>query len=129
MKIIITQWALDSYLNLISSIQRDFYKNILRPDVLLLRQYPNDPKFLQAKFWSIAQDTSNNKILNGYKMKWHQVGDGKVQLRLPIGIFSEAFLCEAYIKHNDKFEKRQLAKFKFYLQRIRQNKHIERGQL
>ncbi len=96
---------------------------------MLLKRYPNDPKFSQGKFWSSAQDHSGNKIADGYKMKWHQVGNGKVQLRLPIGMIKKAILCEAYIKHDDKYEKRQLAKFKVHLQRIRQNLHIVRGKL
>jgi hypothetical protein len=56
------------------------YWNVLRPDVLLLQKYPNDPKFNQGKFWSPAQDRNGRVISDGYKMKWHQVGNGRVQL-------------------------------------------------
>jgi hypothetical protein len=107
----------------------NYYINVLRPDVILLKNYPHDPKFSQSKFWSIAQDYSGNKIVDGYKMKWHHVGNGKEQLRLSVGMFNEAFLCEAYIKHDAKYEKRQLAKFKVHLQLIRQNGHIVKGRL
>ena len=62
-------------------------------------------------------------------MKWHQIGNGRVQLRLTMGIFSDAFLCEAYVKENSKAEKRQMARFKVYLQKIRQNECVENGRL
>lgn len=131
MEIIITNWALNSYLELKSSgvFSEEEYKEIIRPDVLCLRHYPDDPKFRNGKFWSIATERSGNKIQNGYKMKWHQIGNGRVQLRLPVGIFSEAFLCEAYVKKDPKIEKRQMAKFKVYLQKIRQNEYVENGRL
>jgi hypothetical protein len=67
---------------------------------------------------------------NGYKMKWHNKGDGKVQLRLTVGVFGETcFLCEAYIKHDDKDDRRRLAKFKVYLELIRQGSYTIRGVL
>lgn len=88
MEIIITQWALDSYLNLRGKFTNHFFSNVIRPDVILLKQYPHDAKFSLVKFWSNAQDKSGNNITNGYKMKWHQVGNGKVQLRLPIDMFN-----------------------------------------
>ncbi len=78
----------------------------------------------------MAQDQSGQVIPNGYKMKWHQVGNGLVQLRLTAAIFdSECFLCEAYVKGNEKQERRQLARFKTYLQLIRQNRYTIRGRL
>ena len=131
MEIIITQWALDSYLGLKAQrvFTEDQYRHEIRPDVLRMKTYPHDVKFKQSKFWSVATDASSNIIANGYKMKWHQVGQGKIQLRLPVGLFKEAFLCEAYVKQNEKHEKRQLAKFKTYLQLIRENNHSECGRL
>lgn len=132
MDIIITQWALDSYLDLVIHHQvmtrRDYWYDI-RPDVMRLKNYPNDIKFSLSKFWSIAQNVSGGAIQSGYKMKWHQVGAGRIQLRLPIGILSGAFLCAAYVKSNAKQEKRQLAKFKTYLQLIKQNQYVECGRL
>ena len=95
MEIVITSWALDSYLDLkhrqVFTDQE--YKTKIRPDVLLLKNYPTEIKFQNSKFWSQATDRSNNRIPDGFKMKWHQVGSGKIQLRLPVGIFSEALLC------------------------------------
>lgn len=129
MEIIITQWALDSYLEMKhdNTFTDQEYKQEIRPDVLLLMKYPNDPKFTNAKFWSIAE--SGTRIIDGYKMKWHQVGNGKVQLRLPVGIMNEAYLCEAYGKPDPKKEKRRLEKFRTHLELTRQNRHTECGRL
>lgn len=131
MDVIISQWALDSYLDLKhnNTFSEDEYQNKIRPDVLLLRAYPAAPKFQNAKFWSQATDNSKQRIPDGFKMKWHNVGNGKVQLRLPVGIFSNAFLCGAYVKTNDKEDKRRLAKFKVHLELIRKGRHTERGRL
>jgi ribosome-associated protein YbcJ (S4-like RNA binding protein) len=58
------------------------------------------------------------------------MGHGRVQLRLPVGIINgAAYLCEAYVKSNEKVEKRKLSKFKDHLQLIRQNRHIVMGRL
>jgi len=63
-------------------------------------------------------------------MKWHQVGNGKVQLRLPVGIIGAvSYLCEAYVKADEKVDKRKLAKFKVHLDLIRQGRYISRGEL
>lgn len=132
MDIIITQWALDSYLEL--KHQRVFdgktYKETIRPDVLLLGKFPQDVKFGIGKFWSVAEDKSGKVITNGYKMKWHNVGNGSVQLRLTIGIFGdECFLCEAYVKSNVSQEHRKLEKFRRYLELIKDNDYVIRGRL
>lgn len=132
MEIIITQWALDSYLDLVSQkvFTRQEYKDVIRPDVMRLVNYPSDTKFQNGKFWSPAKDMSGVIIPSGYKMKWHQVGDGRVQLRLTAGILgNECFLCEAYVKKNDKVDIRKQAKFKGYLELIRQGSYIIRGKL
>lgn len=63
-------------------------------------------------------------------MKWHQIGNDLVQLRLTVAIWGEqCFLCEAYVKTDDKKDKRKLAIFKTYLQLIRMNRFTERGRL
>jgi len=130
MEVVITEWALNSYLDLKAGnvFTDDEYKKILRPDVLLLRQYPDDPKFKQGKFWSPANDRSGGIISNGYKMKWHQIGNGRVQLRLTVAILdNKCFLCEAYVKKDDKVDVRKLSKFKGYLEIIRQGRYTIRG--
>ncbi|MES2217171.1 MAG: hypothetical protein V4501_02035 [Pseudomonadota bacterium] len=132
MDINITEWALNSYLELVNirTFNMEDYKKIIRPDVALLKDYPCNVKFSNGKFWSIATDRNGNKIIDGYKMKWHQMGDNLVQLRLTVGIIEgQAFLCEAYIKYDDKEDKRRLAKFKVYLDLIRKGYYTVRGKL
>jgi hypothetical protein len=61
-------------------------------------------------------------------MKWHQLGNGNVQLRLPVAVLrQQSFLSEAYVKSNDKFDKRMMARFKTHIQLIQQNQFITRG--
>lgn len=131
MDIVLTQWALDSYLELKrnNTISENDYKTIIRPDAMVLKKYPTDPRFQNSKFWSIATDRSSNRIPDGYKMKWHNLGTGKIQLRLPIEIFAEAMLCEAYVKANAKAEQRKLARFKTHLELIRRGQFTECGRL
>lgn len=133
MEIIITAWALDSYLELKHNkrFSAADYKNIIRPDVLLLRNFSNSPspKFSSNKFWSPATYHNGSAILGGFKMKWHNLGDKKVQLRLPVGIMSKAFLLSAYVKTDPKTEARQLAKFKTRLELIRRDQYTECGRL
>lgn len=132
MDIVITAWALDSYLELKHShaFTDSEYKVTIRPDVILLKTYPQDPKFLNSKFWSIATDGKGSKVSDGFKMKWHQIGAGKVQMRLPVGLlFAEFYLCEAYIKTDPKKEKRMMAKFKTHLELIRRGQFTECGRL
>ena len=52
MKIIITQWALDAYLELkhANVFSQAYYQEQLRPDALRLKNYPDDPKFANGKF-------------------------------------------------------------------------------
>lgn len=130
MNIVITQWALDAYLDAKHSglFGEEYYKRTLKPDALLLREYPNHPKFDNGKFWSPAS-YNQHIIPNGFKMKWHQVGNGKVQLRLPVTLTQNAFLCAGYAKRDDKLEKRQLAKFKTHCQLIEEGRFIHCGEL
>ena len=46
-----------------------------------------------------------------------------------MGLFAEAYMCEAYVKIDDKKERRMMAKFKTHLQLIRQNQFTECGRL
>ena len=131
MDIVITAWALDSYLDLKHAhvFTDQEYKGTIRPYVMLLKTFPTDVKFQNSKFWSIATDGKGSKISDGFKMKWHQIGAGKVQMRLPVGMFTEAFLCEAYVKTDPKKEKRMMAKFKTHLELIRRGQFTECGRL
>jgi heat shock protein HspQ len=132
MEIVITQWALDSYLDLKGRkvFSDEEFKNFIRPDVLRLRDLAIDPKFANNKFWSQAQDLSGRKIQNGFKMKWHQIGSGRIQLRLTVAIIDGiAYLCEAYVKHTTNDDKRRQAKFKVYIELIRRGHYTVRGKL
>lgn len=82
MEIVITDWALQSYLDLKNVFTNDEYHKILRPDAELLAVYPHHPKFDNNKFWGPCKDRSGKVIRHGYKMKWHNIGPGNVQLRL-----------------------------------------------
>lgn len=121
MEIVITEWAFDSYLDLKHdrAFTEQQYWNRIRPDVLLLKNYPMEMRFNLQQFWSIAECPSGQKIPDGFKMKWDQLGNGRVELRLPVAILGDAFLCEAYVKTGSKEEQRKLARFKTHLQLIR----------
>jgi hypothetical protein len=84
--VIITEWSLDSYLNLkhANVFSDEEYHKILRPDAELLKSgWPNShPKFSNPKFWGPATALGGMVVQYGFKMKWHNIGNGKVQLRL-----------------------------------------------
>jgi hypothetical protein len=136
MEIIITQWALDSYLDLKheGAFSAADYKETIRPDVLLLRVYPNDPKFSNAKFWSAAT-LDKNPISESFKMKWHNLGERRLQLRLSIGLgfkdklSGNSFLVHAYVKTDPKTERPELAKLMTRVELVRKGRYIERGRL
>lgn len=135
MNINLTEWVTDSYFDLVVSqpqkISKALYKSTIRPDVELLKQEHGIPlqgsKFQNSKLWSPA--TSRGSITpNGYKMKWHNIGNGNIQLRLCIAVVNhsngyEAFLCRAYNK-NTNTEKREMARFKIHVAKILRNDPI-----
>jgi hypothetical protein len=120
---------LDSYLELkhTNKFSKADYKSTIRPDVMLLKNYPSSPKFGNHKFWSAA--SSKSPIAGGYKMKWHHLGALKIQLRLPVGIIKEAFLLKAYVKTDPKKEARELAHFKTHMELVRQGRFTECGRV
>ena len=130
MDIIITSWALRSYLRVrhANQLSEAEYWDVIRPDILRLHQLEVDPKFQVGKFWSPAAGHGIS-VQNGFKMKWHQVGDGVVQLRLPVLLMEDVFLCEAYVKDGDSTERRALAKFAVHAQRIREGNYEISGRL
>lgn len=132
MRIVITRWGLDSYLDLLHSgvLDRALYYEVLRPDVLRLRDRVNDPKFKEAKFWGPAIDRKDREVEDGWKMKWHNFGNGNVQLRLCVGLVGDdAFLCQAYVKTSAAQDKRMAGSLKEKLALIRTERHDERGEL
>lgn len=131
MAIIITQWALDSYLQLRHSnaFTDEEYWGIIRPDVLLLAHNPNHAKFNNDKFWSPATTRALGVIKDGYKMKWHNVGNGRVQLRLPVVSVGDFYLGEAYVKATEAQEQQKLLKFARHIEQIRDGRFTARGTL
>ncbi len=130
--IIITEWALDSYLELVhaKTFSKEEYKETIRPDVERLKVYPNDLKFQVSTFWGRATDLRGQTIQDGYKMKWRQIGNGKVQLRLAIAILGEeSFLCRGYVKSDEKVDRREMAKFKNHIRDIHVGNYEYRGLL
>ena len=142
MDVIITEWALQSYLDLkgkgIFSVQD--YRTILRPDAELLKTEDpfdvNHPRFGNAKFWGPAT-FKGNIIKYGYKMKWHNFGPGKNQLRLCVVIVlselqgksaQRAFLCTGYVKDTNR-EKREMARLKIKIQKILDGTYSYRGKI
>jgi hypothetical protein len=130
-EVVITDWALDSYLDLKhkQTFTDDEYRDTLRPDAMLLHHYPSEPKFNNRKFWGPAK-AANGAIRDGYKMKWHNIGNGTVQLRLLVVILdSVAYLCNAYEKDGPGTDKRQMAKLKDKIQKIEQGTFVAKGKL
>lgn len=132
-RIIITDWALDSYLCLkhAKTFSNQEYSSVIRPDVERLHGgIPSpDPKFQNAGFWGPAK-SGNVVIPHGFKMKWHNLGPGKIQLRLPVMTgTAEAFLCEAYVKTNAAVDKRKMARFKTHMNLISLGQYVYRGEL
>lgn len=132
--IIITEWALASYVELkgMGAFSLEEYKTTLRPDILLLKDgLPlKSPKFRNSKFWGPAQDINGVEIPCGYKMKWHNMGNGKNEIRLTIALLEErAFLCHAYVKTSDTQDKRFSSRLKNRIADIRVGSFAIRGRL
>lgn len=129
--IIITEWALNAYLNMKhQAVFTDAeYRRTIRPDVKLLREgIPSPhPKFGNSKFWGPAK-IGKNVLQDGFKMKWHNIGPGQVQLRLPVMVGKGCtYLCEAYVKADSSHERRMLARFKSHMNKISQGHFTHRG--
>ena len=128
MQVVITEWALQSYLDLYGVFTMEEYHQILRPDAQLLKDYPNNQKFSNNKFWGPCKDKSGSIIHQGYKMKWHNIGSGLVQLRLLVVLSNNiAYLCNAYVKDNESTDYREMAKLKTKIQLINEGRFIFRG--
>ena len=131
--VVITEWALDSYLNLKHAqvfTDQDYW-GTLRPDVELLKTgIPSaDPKFQSSAFWGPAKQ-GNVVLPGGYKMKWRNLGPGQVQLRLPVMAGQrQALLCEAYVKSSPAVDQRKMARFKTHMNLISQGRYTYRGTL
>ena len=130
MNLILTHWALDSYQKLVNGhiFSKEDYWKIIRPDVLLLKDGHPSPheKFNLPKFWGKA--TLNGRTIQyAYKMKWHNIGEGKIQLRLCVVILKrKIYICNGYVK-NDKSDPREMAKLKLKINKINENKFVKLG--
>lgn len=130
MEIVITEWALQSYLDLHNVFTLEEYQKTLRSDAELLKDYPDHPKFYNDKFWGPCKDKSGRIIQQGYKMKWHNIGPGRIQLRLLVVMaHNTAYLCNAYVKDNENTDFREMAKLKTKIQLINEGRFTFRGRL
>jgi hypothetical protein len=133
-EVVITEWALDSYLDLKhqGAFSLEQFNAVIRPDVELLKEgLPlRHPKFRNSHFWGPAQDINGLEIPCGFKMKWHNLGNGRNQIRLTVCIIEEkAYLCHAYIKTSDSQDKRYSARLKNRIADIRHRHFVLRGYL
>ncbi len=132
MDVIITEWALQAYTDLVGAgvFSRHDYWTVLRPDVEKLKQFPSHPDFNNSNFWGPATDKSGRAISGGFKMKWHNLGPGRVQLRLAVTFLSgDALLCQAYVKDSAAKDKREAAKLKAHINQIAQGNYTVRGKI
>ncbi len=132
MRVIITEWALQSYIELSAKrvFTDDQYWNVIRPDVKLLKTFSVPTKFKLNQFWSSAT-IMGQTIPDGFKMKWDGMGTGnRNELRLPVALLNgEVYLCEAYQKTKPSQEMRALTRFEGQIENIRLGKWIKRGEL
>lgn len=121
---------MNSYLDLKHKnvFTREEYKETLRPDAELLREWPNlkNPKFANDKFWGPAK-LNGNPVQHASKMKWHQIGPGRVQLRLGVALLEKPYLCQAYVKSDGKEDTRQIARLKIKIRDIDLGRYSYRG--
>ncbi len=130
MEIVITEWALQSFLDLVGVFSPEEYREVLRPDAELLKDYPGHLRFSNDKFWGPCKDKSGKIIRQGYKMKWHNMGPGQIQLRLLVAIADDTvYLCNAYVKDNKSTDLREMLKFKTKIQLIKEGRFFFRGRL
>jgi hypothetical protein len=131
LRIIITEWGLDSYLDLLGRavFSRADYWSTLRPDVKKLLQYPTLADFANGGFWGPAQST-RGIVPDGYKMKWHNLGPGRVQLRACVAILGDiAYVCQAFVKSSPALDVIQGAKLRSRIELLKRGQANLRGEL
>jgi hypothetical protein len=130
-RIIITEWGLDSYLDLVGRavFSRADYWSTLRPDVKKLLHFPTLPEFSSSGFWGPAK-SPRGIVSDGYKMKWHNLGPGKSQLRLCVAILSDvAYVCQAFVKSSGSVDLAQGAKLRSRIELLKRGRANLRGEL
>lgn len=134
MRVVITEWDLQSYLDLEQRavFSDSDYWDTIRPDVELLKQGLSPPAIAlqNGRLFGPATDRSGNAIQHGYKMKWHNLGPGAVQLRLSVAVIGDtAYLCRAWVKDSPATDKREAAKLKHHINAIVSGRYATRGEL
>ena len=102
MTIVITEWALQAYTDRLGGAC-SLMPNIGADSAPMLN---GSRCFLtirnsQFELLGAGADRSKKNVPDGYKMKWHNIGPGKNQLRLAVALINgNAYLCQAYVKNN-----------------------------
>jgi len=133
MVVLITKHALQTYLALKHQGQftDEEYREKLRPDAERLKSWPGDEKFDQSRFWGPAE-FKGKRIPDAFKMRWRNIGPGRIQLRLGVVRYGETWLLyEGYRKDTraEKFYMLRLATFRKALKENGRAAFIEEGQL
>ena len=134
--IIITEWAFDSYLDLVGdyvivSDPKDHKYNYrqLRDDALLLKHFRmanESPKFSKKNFWEHFAGISQEL----FEMKWHNFGHARVQLRLHVYVRKkDIYLLQGYVKQDANKQKREMIKSEGYANYIGRGQFKFRGEL
>ena len=86
---------------------------------------------LKVRKWRKGDQEQGQRLnVNGYKMKWHNIGPGQAQLRLCVAMVQgHAYLCHAYVKDSDAKDKREAAKLMYRIDQIEQGHYQMRGKL
>ncbi len=123
MRILLTEWALSSYTELFgTAFTWEEYRDRIRPDILVLRDSA-DTRLRDSRFWSLAESGENSPVPDGFKMKWHNLGPGRVQLRLAVArIGNDNWLCHAYNKTSAPLDYRMGALLRNRIRLIRERK-------
>lgn len=130
MRIVITEWALDAYRRMIDQhlfSEADYWSTI-RPDIQRLFDFPSDPRFGDSNFWGPAKSNPSQIVRDGFKLKWHNLGPGQIQLRLGVALLgSTAWLCGAWNKTSRPMDHLASARLAKQIEEIRAHRAITRG--
>jgi hypothetical protein len=100
-----------------------------RPDVKKLLHYPQLADFANASFWGPAQ-SKKGVVPDGYEMKWHNVGPGRVQLRACVAILGDvAYVCQAFVKTSAALDLMNGAKLRSRIELLKRGRANLRGEL
>lgn len=131
MRILITEWGWESYGEMVGDqFSKAEYWQTLRPDIERLFALSSDAKFRDSKFWGPAESAANKPVSDGYKMKWHNMGSGRIQLRLGVVLIGPtAWLCHAWSKTKDAEDQRQCMALRHRITLIRAGQARIKGEI